>query len=76
MVTEEESAAMKDCETVLHRVEQFITAYQNGTGALLKKAVFHSDITPQRIDLIIQGLLKIRHTILTGEGVKNALEAR
>jgi len=42
--------------------------YQKDKAEYLQKAVFHSDLTLDKIDFIIHSLQRIRRTILTGEG--------
>ena len=74
VVTPEEATAIRGCDRVLHEVERFVTSMSNGSSTLLKKAVFHSDVTPERIDSIIKELMRLRKTILAGAGVKNAIE--
>jgi hypothetical protein len=41
----------------------------------LEKVAFHTNISPERLDLIIQGLQRIRKGVLEGAGVKEAIAA-
>lgn len=56
-------------------IEKFIQkVYDQDKLRHFEKAVFHSDINADRIDHIIHSLQKIRRTILTGEGVRKAMQ--
>lgn len=64
------------------KIEAFATALERLIRATmatntdhLKKVVFHSDVTPERIDFVIQNLMKLRKIIMTGAGVKDVLAA-
>jgi ParB/RepB/Spo0J family partition protein len=73
--TERESIATFD--GLLNSIERFIRkVYEQDRAAHLQKAVFHSDLTPEKLDFVIHSLQKIRRTILTGEGVKKAMKER
>ncbi len=73
-ITEEEKKSLDDFEGLLKTIERFIKA----TGALgtehFKKASFHSQVSPERLDLIIQHLMKMRKLIHAGAGIKDAME--
>jgi len=73
-VTPQEKQSIEDFENLLKSIERFIAA----TGALgtdhFKKASFHSQVSPERLDLIIQHLMKLRKLVLAGTGLKNAIE--
>jgi ParB family transcriptional regulator, chromosome partitioning protein len=73
-ITEEEKKSINDFSGLLRTIERLIVVTQDNGSDHLKKAVFHAnDITPERVDLIIQHLVKIRKVILAGAGVKDAL---
>ncbi len=61
---------------LISSIERFIRRVQDKDRLKhLEKAVFHSDVNPERIDYIIANLQKIRRTILVGDGVKKAMHA-
>jgi ParB family transcriptional regulator, chromosome partitioning protein len=73
-VTDEERESIDKLESLLGSVERFIKAVENRSQEHFKKAVFHSSVSPERVDLIIQHLMKLRKIILTGAGIKSAAE--
>jgi ParB/RepB/Spo0J family partition protein len=74
--TAEERESLADFETMVKTVEKLIGAvYEGERRKHLEKAAFHTNITPDRLDLIIQGLQRIRKTVLEGAGVKEAIAA-
>ncbi len=74
-LSETERESIVTFNSLLNSIERFIKKmYQYDKAAHLQKAVFHSDLNPEKLDCIIHSLQKIRRTILTGEGVKKALK--
>lgn len=73
--SEEEQESIRDFETVLKTVEGFIKSVNKERFSHLKKSVFHSSITPERLDLIIQHLYKLRKIVHAGSGIKSAADA-
>jgi hypothetical protein len=75
LVSMEERTAIQEFETLLKNVERFLsTVQENGKYGHFKKAVFHSPVSAERIDLVIQNLMKLRKAVLEGAGVKTAME--
>lgn len=76
-ITEEEKRSINDFSGFLRSIERLIIAIQDNGSVHLKKAAFHSaDVTPERIDLIIQHLMKIRKIVLAGASVRDAIASR
>jgi hypothetical protein len=76
-LTETEKESIAVFNGLLGSIERFIRkVYQHDKAEHLQKAVFHSDLGPEKLDFIIHSLQKIRRTILTGEGVKKALKEK
>lgn len=76
-LTETERESITVFNGMLGSIEKFIRKiYQQDKAEHLQKAVFHSDLSPEKLDFIIHSLQKIRRTILTGEGVKKALKEK
>lgn len=73
VLTEEQKKALNDFDALLTGIERFIKKADDLEH--FKKAVFHSNIRPERLDLIIKHLMKLRKLVLTGKGVKDALAA-
>lgn len=74
-LSETEKESIQGFTGLITAIEKFIhRVYEQDKLRHLEKAVFHSDIDAERIDYIIHSLQKIRRTILTGEGVKKALQ--
>ncbi len=71
-VSDEERAAIDRVGSLLTTIERLIadTAPSN-----MKKAAYHSAITAQRIDLIIQHLMKLRKFAISGEAIKQAVSS-
>ncbi len=67
---------MADFEASLRSIERFLESVSDGRIGHLKKAVFHSAVTPERLDLVIASLTKIRRTVVEGAGVKSAMAAK
>lgn len=74
ILTLEEKGAIDGFNTMLKSCERFIAACYGDKINHLKKAVFH-DIQVERLDMVINGLMKIRKMVLTGQGIKDAMEA-
>jgi len=73
-VTPQEKQSIEDFENLLKSIERFITATASVGTDHFKKASFHSQVSPERLDLIIQHLMKLRKLVLAGTGLKNAIE--
>lgn len=73
--TPEEKKSIDDFSSLMSSVERLIRATMATNTDHLKKVVFHSDVTPERIDFVIQNLMKLRKIIMTGAGVKDVLAA-
>ena len=75
-LSEKEQESIASLSNLMASIERFIGKVQEQDKAKhLEKAVFHSDISPERVDFIIGSLQKIRRTILVGDGVKKAMQA-
>ena len=75
-LSEKEQESIASLSSLVGSIERFIARVQEQDKAKhLEKAVFHSDVSPERIDYIIGSLQKIRRTILVGDGVKKAMQA-
>jgi len=76
-LSETERESIATFNSLMTSIERFIKRiYQYDKAAHLQKAVFHSDLKPEKLDCIIHSLQKIRRTVLTGEGVKKALKEK
>lgn len=74
-ITLEEREIMKTLEKVLQQTEKFIGAFQEAENLeSLKKIAFHTGITADRIDLIIQILMKVRKKVTESSGIKSAMQ--
>lgn len=74
-ITPEEKETMKSLERALQQAEKFIGVFQETeNGESLKKIAFHSSITADRIDLIIQILMKVRKKITESTGIRSAMQ--
>ncbi len=75
-MSEDERESVETFSGLISSVERFIRKVQEQDRIKhLEKAVFHSDVNPERVDYIITSLQKIRRTILVGDGVKKAMQA-
>ena len=75
-LSEKEQESIANLSSLIASIERFIGKVQEQDKAKhLEKAVFHSDVSPERVDYIITSLQKIRRTILVGDGVKKAMQA-
>lgn len=75
-LSEKEQESIANLSSLIGSIERFIGKVQEQDKAKhLEKAVFHSDVSPERVDYIITSLQKIRRTILVGDGVKKAMQA-
>lgn len=71
-VTEEERQSIDRVKSLLNAIERLVS---ETSSDVLKKAAYHSSITPERIDLIINHLMKLRKAALSGEAIKTAASA-
>ncbi len=75
-MSESERDSITTLSGLVTSIERFIRRVQEQDKLKhLEKAVFNSDVSPERIDFIITNLQKIRRTILVGDGVKKAMQA-
>jgi ParB family chromosome partitioning protein len=75
-MSEDERESVETFSGLIANIERFIRKVQDQDRLRhLEKAVFHSDVNPERVDYIITSLQKIRRTILVGDGVKKAMQA-
>ncbi|HVN96853.1 MAG TPA: ParB/RepB/Spo0J family partition protein [Syntrophorhabdaceae bacterium] len=74
-INEEERESINELESALRAVERFIGTIDKERSRHLKKAVFHSTVTPERLDLIIRHLMRLRKVIHAGSGIKSAAHA-
>ena len=73
-VTEDERKSFEDFESLLRNIERFLKVTGSTGSDHFKKACFHSRVSPERLDLIINNLMKLRKLVLTGAGIKTAIE--
>ncbi len=71
-VTEEERQSIDRVKTLLNTIERLVS---ETSSDVLKKAAYHSSITPERLDLIIGHLMRVRKQLLAGKGIKDAAAA-
>jgi len=71
-ITEEDRQSIDSVKTLLGTIERLVS---QTSLDVLKKAAYHSSITPERIDLIINHLMKLRKVALAGEAMKTAASA-
>jgi ParB/RepB/Spo0J family partition protein len=74
-VSEEEKKSIDEFDSLLRSAERFIASTDKDRLGHLRKAVFHSSVTPERLDLIIQQFMKLRKIVHAGSGVKDAARA-
>jgi ParB family transcriptional regulator, chromosome partitioning protein len=74
-INEEEKTTITNLESALKAVERFMASIDHEREAHLKKVAFHSHVTPEMLDLIIQQLMKLRKLVHAGYGIKSAAEA-
>jgi ParB/RepB/Spo0J family partition protein len=75
-MSEDERESVETFSGLISSIERFIRKVQDQDRIKhLEKAVFNSDVNPERVDYIITSLQKIRRTILVGDGVKKAMQA-
>ncbi len=74
-ISEEEKKSIDEFDSLLRSAERFIASANKDRLVHLRKAVFHSSVTPERLDLIIQQFMKLRKIIHAGSGVKDAARA-
>lgn len=74
ILSPEERESISDFNSLLKSAERFISAcFDEGRVNHLKKGVFH-EIDVARLDLVISSLMKLRKTVLSGKGLKDAFE--
>jgi ParB/RepB/Spo0J family partition protein len=74
-LSSQESESIMAFSGLMGSIEKFLKQiHQEDRLRHLEKAVLHTDISTERLDLIIGQLQKIRRTILVGEGVQKAQE--
>lgn len=71
-ITEEDRQSIDSVKALLSTIERLVS---QTSSDVLKKAAYHSSITPERIDLIINHLMKLRKVALAGEAMKTAASA-
>lgn len=72
----DEARSIRNLESMVSGVESLLSALHEGKClAHLRKTAFHSGVNPERLDLIIRGLQRIRKEVLSGSGTKEALSA-
>jgi ParB/RepB/Spo0J family partition protein len=74
-INEEEKKSIDEFDSLLRSAERFIASTDKDRLGHLRKAVFHSSVTPERLDLIIQQFMKLRKIVHAGSGVKDAARA-
>ncbi len=75
-MSQPEKETIDTFNSMLRNVERFIKqVYERDKVNYLKKAGFRQDIQPERLDLVIQQLQKVRKEVLAGKGLKEALVA-
>jgi ParB/RepB/Spo0J family partition protein len=72
-VTADEKEDMDRIETLFRSIERLIKDTDQDN---LRKAAFHSTFTPERIDLIIKHLMKLRKIALSGEAIRKASQIK
>jgi ParB/RepB/Spo0J family partition protein len=73
-MSESERESLDNLSGLISSIERFVSKVQKQDGYRhLEKAVFNSDVSPERIDFIIKSLQRIRKTILVGDGVQRAM---
>jgi len=72
-LTECESESIKTFNNLMASIERFCKRlHDEDRMRHLEKTALHTDITADRLDLVISHLQKIRRTMLVGEGLKKA----
>ena len=74
-INDEEKKSIDEFEALIGSVERFLNAVDRARMKTLKKTIFHSSITTERLDLIIQQLMKLRKQVHAGTGIKEAASA-
>lgn len=75
-ISPEERTAIEGLESVMKSAEKFVSAMlSEGRFKALEKSVFHSDVSVERLDLVIRHLQRIRKAVFSGAGVKAAIKA-
>ncbi len=74
LASPEERESLSGLESAVKSVERFLNIVTDPKRlASLKKAVFHTSVTPERLDLIIVNLIKVRRAVVEGAGMKSAM---
>ena len=71
-ISDEERYSINRVDSLLKYIEFLIS---ETVPSNVKKAAYHASITAERIDLIIQHLMKLRKLALSGEAIKQAAAA-
>jgi ParB family transcriptional regulator, chromosome partitioning protein len=74
-INEKEKSTINELEGAVRSVQRFMASINKEREAHLKKTAFHSHVTPEMLDLIIQQLMKLRKLIHAGYGIKSAASA-
>jgi ParB family chromosome partitioning protein len=75
-MSEAEQQAVRNFDDMLSGIERFIgRVFDQQKEDYFRKVGFRADIKAERLDLIIQHLMKIRKALLAGEGMKKAAAA-
>ncbi len=74
LASPEEQESLSGLESAVKSVERFLNIVTDPKRlASLKKAVFHTSVTTERLDLIIVNLIKVRRAVVEGAGMKSAM---
>lgn len=74
-VSDDERRSIDSFNAMLSSVERFIRdVHEQGKTEHMKKAGFRRDVQVERLDLVIASLMKIRKTVLAGQGIKEAMQ--
>jgi ParB/RepB/Spo0J family partition protein len=72
-MTFEEKQSVGRFQSLVHTIHSLIK--EAGDEEAVKKAAFHSAVSAEELDLIIRHLMRLRKIILSGTGIKDAMEA-
>ncbi len=73
-LTPSEEASIRILEATVKAAERLTGQLQNSQIKHLEKVAFHSTVSVERLDLIIQSMQKIRKAVFAGSGVKEAMK--
>ncbi|MFQ5736898.1 MAG: hypothetical protein ACE5GY_08565 [Thermodesulfobacteriota bacterium] len=75
-LTPSEERSISEFSSLFRSIERFIVSVnEKGSGRHFKKVVFHTDISVERMDLVIQQMMKLRKSVFEGAGIQDALKA-